>query len=187
MKPSSFEKQIVEQAPRLRSFVRAQVRSAADADDLAHDTLVKAFQSRDSLRNEERLQAWLFRIARRTIIDFYRRQRPSEKLADAATDSSEVKLDAVSAAVGRAALCYLNTLPEAYRVAVKMAEWDGLPHAAVAARLGITLAAAKSRVLRGKQRIRFLMEQCCVMVYDARGKVVDYERRQPCARFTCCG
>jgi len=70
-------------------------------------------------------------------------------------------------------------------MAVQMADYEGLPHAAIAARRGISVAAVKSRVLRGRQRICALMEECCLMVYDGRGKVVDYERRRPCDDRTC--
>src|SRR5437868_1641719 len=183
MNQSSFEKRLLEHAPRMRRFVRHQVRCAVDAEDLAQDTLLKAFRSRHSLRNQGRLQAWLFRIARRTITDYYRRQCSTKKLEEAAAESNQV--DVVSDAVARAALCYLGTLPEEYRVAVQMADYDGLPHAKIADRLGISLAAAKSRVRRGKQRIRRLLEECCVMVYDVHGKVVDYERRRPCEEPIC--
>jgi RNA polymerase sigma-70 factor (ECF subfamily) len=178
---SSFEKGIMQHAPRVRSFVRRQVKCAADADDLAQQTLLKAFRSRDSLRDERRLRAWLFRIARRTIIDYYRRRRPNEPFTDPTAESSCAEVDLISAAVARAALCYLGTLSEEYRMAVQMADYEGLPHAEIATRLGISLAAAKSRVRRGRQRIRALMDECCLMVYDGRGKVVDYERRRPCA------
>ena len=67
---------------------------------------------------------------------------------------------------------------------MELADYAGLPHAQIAEQLGISLAATESRVRRGKQHIRGLMEQCCAMVYDARGKVVDYERR-PCEGPTC--
>jgi len=182
---SSFESRIVHHAPHVRSFVRRQLKCAADADDLAQQTLLKAFRSRNSLRDERRLRAWLFRIACRTIIDYYRRRRPNEPFADTTAESSCAQVDLVSAAVARAALCYLGTLSEEYRMAVQMADYEGLPHAAIAARLGISVAAAKSRVLRGRQRIRALMEECCLMVYDGRGKVVDYERRRPCDAPAC--
>jgi RNA polymerase sigma-70 factor (ECF subfamily) len=79
----------------------------------------------------------------------------------------------------------LGTLPHEYQAAVRMADYEGLPHAEVARRLGISLSAAKSRVRRGKQRIRGLMEQCCLMVYDSRGKVIDYDLRSTCSRADC--
>ena len=56
---------------------------------------------------------------------------------------------------------------------VKLADYEGLPQAEIGRRLGISLAAAKSRIRRGRQRVRALLEECCVMVYDRRGKVVD--------------
>jgi DNA-directed RNA polymerase specialized sigma24 family protein len=48
----------------------------AVADDLAQETMLKVFRSRAALRDGPRLEAWLYRSARTTLIDFYRRQRP---------------------------------------------------------------------------------------------------------------
>ena len=164
----------------VRSFICRQVNCAADAEDLAQKTLLKALRSRTSLRDQRRVRAWLFRIARRTIIDHYRRRRSSEQFTDAPVEPITTELDIVSEAVGRAALCYLGTLPQEYGVPVKLADYEGLPQAEIARRLGISLAATKSRIRRGRQRVRALLEECCVMVYDRRGKVVEYDRRQPC-------
>jgi RNA polymerase sigma-70 factor (ECF subfamily) len=45
---------------------------------------------------------------------------------------------------------------------------------------GVSVAAMKSRVARGRAQLRALFEQCCEIALDARGKVTDYARRQPC-------
>jgi RNA polymerase sigma-70 factor (ECF subfamily) len=151
-----FEKEILENVTRLRNFARRQVNSAADADDLAQETLFKALRSRDSLHDKTCLQAWQYRIARRAIIDHYRRDHTGERLTSRITQSTQSEADVVTEAVACAALGYLGTLPEQYRMAVRMADYEGLPHAEIARRLGISLAAAKSRVRRAKQRIRQL-------------------------------
>ena len=180
------ETEIARSASKVRAFIGGRVRSASDADDLAQETLLKAFRGRHALREEARLEAWLYRVARRNIIDYYRDRRPQEELKETAAAMTDARLALVTESVTRSALCYLNTLPEEYRRAVLMADYENLPHAEIAKRLGISLSAVKSRVRRGRQRVRELMEDCCKMVYDARGKVVDYElRRQACPRADC--
>jgi RNA polymerase sigma factor (sigma-70 family) len=66
MTDSSFDQRILRDTPRLRSFVRRQINSA---DDLAQETILKALRARDSLRDESRFEGWLYRMARRTIIE----------------------------------------------------------------------------------------------------------------------
>ena len=56
------------------------MRDDATADDLTQETLLKVYRSRATLRDGQRLEAWLYRIARTTVIDYYRRKRPTEEL-----------------------------------------------------------------------------------------------------------
>lgn len=175
---SSFDQRVAQFAPVLRAFVRRRVGCRATADDLAQDTLLKAFRARDALRDASRLEAWLYQTARRTLADHHRRKRPAaESATDELADASE-RANPITQAVARAARCYLGTLPAVYQDAVRLAEEDGLPLQEVADRLGISLTAAKSRVRRGRQQIRELMEACCELKFDARGRVVDYEVRR---------
>ena len=176
----SLQNEILQHAPRVRAFIRGRVRSPSDAEDVAQETLLKALRSGHCLRDPSRLEPWLYQVARRTIIDHYRSHRPKEQFKEAIAAQDETRLAKVTASVARAALCYLETLPAEYRTAVKLADFDNLSHAEIARRLGISLSATKSRVRRGRQQVRALLEDCCRMVYDARGKVVDYERRRPC-------
>jgi RNA polymerase sigma-70 factor (ECF subfamily) len=178
----SFEREVVAHAPRLKSFIRRRVSSCADAADLTQETLLKAFRQRGTLRSRDRLNAWLHRIARTTIIDHYRQRRPQAEWTDQAGPAEEARISQVTAAVAAAARCYLETLPDEYQSAVRLADFEGVPHADVAKKLGISLTAAKSRIRRGKQRIRELMEECCHLKFDRQGRVMDYERRdgRPC-------
>jgi RNA polymerase sigma-70 factor (ECF subfamily) len=182
---SSAGNEIAQQGKRIRAFIGGRIGPPNDADDLTQETFLKAFRGVDSLRDKSRVEAWLYRIARRTIVDYYRRRPAPEKLGDPAAASTDTHLERVTAAVTCSALCYLGTLPDEYRQPVLLADYEGLSHSEIAQRLGISLSATKSRVRRGRQRVRELMEDCCRMVYDARGKIIDYELRRSCPTAGC--
>src|SRR5215213_8769739 len=57
---------------RLRRFVRSRVNDAHAADDITQDVLVKVQTQLDALPPDDKLPAWVFRIARNAIIDHYR-------------------------------------------------------------------------------------------------------------------
>ncbi|HEX7559335.1 MAG TPA: sigma-70 family RNA polymerase sigma factor [Usitatibacter sp.] len=75
--------EIARQSPRLRNFVRRRVADAADAEDILQDVLFELVESYRLPRPVEQVGAWLYRVARNRITDFFRKKRP-EALADVA-------------------------------------------------------------------------------------------------------
>lgn len=174
-------RRLTEFAPQLRSFMRRRVRCAATVDDLTQETLARAWKKLPGLRDHERFEAWIYRLARNILIDHLRRNRPKVEI-DADTLSGDLPdpVGEITRCVARAARCYLGTLPGKYQEAVRLAEEEGLPHAEVARRLGISLTAAKSRIQRGRQLVREKLEACCRFEFDPRGRIVDCALRRPC-------
>jgi RNA polymerase sigma-70 factor, ECF subfamily len=64
-------------------------------------------------------------------------------------------------------------LPEPYREALVLTEFDGLTQQELADRLNISLSGAKSRVQRGRRQLKQMLEECCTFEFDRRGKVID--------------
>ena len=177
-----FDRQVLEVAPRLRAFLRRRVRDDATADDLAQESLLKAYRSRAALRDETRLEAWLFRVARTTLIDHYRRQKPTEEVPEALAAESRDEVVAMRAAIAASTRRFLEELPERYREPVRLAELEGLPLAKIALRLDLSLTAVKSRVRRGRQRLKAKLQACCRFEFDRLGQVIGWERR----KLLCC-
>ena len=72
----------------------------------------------------------------------------------------------------------MNALPERYRVPLLLSELEGLPQKEVAKRLGLSLSAAKSRVQRGRERLKDIFSECCRFEIDGRGSVMGYQPRK---------
>ena len=178
----SFDAGVLEFAPRLRAFIRRRVRNETVADDLAQETLLKVYRSRATLRDGTKLEAWLYQIARGTIIDHYRRQRPAQELPAAIAGESPDEVAAMRARVLVSMKQFLEELPEAYREPVRLAEIEGLPLARIALRLGLSLTAVKSRVRRGRAMLKRKLQDCCRFEFDRLGQVIGYERR----KLLCC-
>jgi RNA polymerase sigma-70 factor (ECF subfamily) len=62
-------------------------------------------------------------------------------------------------------------LPSPYREAVTLTELEGLTQKDAAEMLGVSVSGMKSRVQRGRERIRRMFEECCEMSVDCRGHV----------------
>jgi len=182
MSTAQFDAGVSDFVTKLRAFMRARVPNDATADDLTQETLLKVYRSRASLRDGERLEAWLYRIARRTLIDYYRKRRPSEELPASLRSESQDEIGRIRDSVLIATVRFMTELPEAYRVPLQLAEMEGLSLAKIALRMNLSLTAVKSRVRRGRQMLKQKLQDCCHFEFDQHGKVIGWERRQqPCS------
>jgi RNA polymerase sigma factor (sigma-70 family) len=80
---------------RLRNFVRKRVPDAGDAEDILQDVLYELVEAHRLMRPVEHVGAWLYRVARNRIIDFFRKRRLAaleDALVKSADDEDELTL-----------------------------------------------------------------------------------------------
>ena len=173
--------------PKLRGFLGRRVSNEADVEDLAQEILLRVHQGARHLSDETRINSWVWQIARNALIDYYRarnvQSRQMEMPEDLPGDDSGESLDAV---VESWLEPTIKALPEPYRDALLLSEIQGLPQAEVAERLSISLSGAKSRVQRGRLKLRDALLTCCRFEFDRHGRIVGYQKLGPdCAAGGC--
>lgn len=175
----------------IRAFVLSRVKDAALADDITQETLVRLHRKFDTLRAGEKLEAWVFQIARNALADHFRAAKPTEtfdELAHAAPADTHTHepLAAEEEALRGELVAYvrsvIETLPAMYRDALRLTEFEGLSQVELARRLGLSVSAAKSRVQRARAMVRAEMERCCRWETDRYGSVLDVQPK----RNNCC-
>lgn len=172
---------------RLRPFVARRVPSP-DVDDVLQDVFVRLHRALPKLREEERFGAFLYRVARSAISESLRqrarhplsRGEPSE-IAEPPTEDDEA---AGACALASYLVPLIARLPSPYREAVTVTELEGMTQQAAAELFGLSLSGMKSRVQRGREKLRALIDECCKVDLDARGRVLDCEPRDS-ARCQC--
>ena len=80
----------------------------------------------------------------------------------------------------------LERLPEHYREALVLTEYQGLTQKELAERLGLSFSGAKSRVQRAREKLKQLMLECCHFEFDCLGRVIDYQPRCCCCSQNTC-
>jgi RNA polymerase sigma-70 factor (ECF subfamily) len=162
----------------LKKFLRARTRTPADAEDLLQEVFVRIQKRLPGLREPARLQGWVYRIARNTVVDHYRQRRQHLPLDFEPEAEDPEGRDAVdlSASLRK----FIAALPPAYREPLVRHEYQGEPLPEVAAALGLTLTATKSRVRRARLMLREMLDQCCRFEFDQRGRVIEATPRAPC-------
>ena len=158
-----------------------RVRDHATADIL-QDVFLKARTRMAQLKSPEKLEGWLFLIARNAVADHYRKSKSHEELpADMPTHAPEVEIECAEQL--RATFRRMITeLPAPYGEAPILTEFDGLTQKQLAERLGISLSGAKSRVQRGREKLKESLLDCCGFEFDRRGQIIDRTPKRP----DCC-
>ena len=170
-------------ASQLRSFIRSRVRDHATAEDILQDVFVRIHQKLPSLRADDRLEAWVWRIARNAIADHFRRLRPNEPLPEGLALTSETPPDLPD--LRPCVRQFVNHLQPAYREALLLTEWQGLTQDAMGKRLGLSSSGAKSRVQRARSQLKKLLLDCCRFELDRRGNVLEMVPRRKKCRAAC--
>lgn len=176
-----------EMSDRLRQFVRSRVRSPADVDDILQEVFLRIHQKLDSLRTTERLESWVFQIARNAVVDHFRRSPVSHQTVSDIAVASPTALDS-NAEVSRCVAALIEQLPHDQKKAVSLYELHGVPQAAIAEQESISLSAVKSRIQRGRKKIESMLRECCRFQLDVRGNVLEIERQAGACETDCeCG
>ena len=140
----------------LRSYVQKKMPDKSSVEDILHEVYLKIFCNckrydfccdKAGVRN---LRSWVFQVCHNTIIDF---QREKAKYTYD-RDWSEVLRDDTTVLAGESKIILgelIRRLPAKYAEAVYYDSVLSLNQADIAARLGLSLSATKSRIQRGKK------------------------------------
>ena len=177
---------------RLRPFVARRLSTPADIDDVLQEIFLRVQRGLPGLQQHERFGPWIYRVARSAIADQWR-ARARHPLADVALALDEPASDndddyPVEHELAGYVAPMIALLPSPYREALTLIELEGLSQQEAADMLGLSLSGMKSRVQRGRLKLRELFETCCEIALDTRGRVIDchpkVEGSNPCER---CG
>lgn len=144
--------------PSLRRYAYALTRGHEAADDLVQDTLERALSRWFLRRRDGDLRAWLFTIERNLYVSSLRRRsRGAEVALDHAAEPS---VDGgQDAALGmRDLLAALDQLPEDHKSILLLIGVEDLSYEEAARVLDVPLGTVMSRLSRGRQRLRTLLE-----------------------------
>lgn len=174
-----FEELILPHEASLYGPAMSLTRSSSDAEDLVQDTLLRAFDRFDTFRSDGSPRAWLHTIMRNLFFNSYRKKSREPKqvsldqfdLAGAGSAGGAVvaTLDSpnaqqpsfssperivLSQMEGAAVLDAVKHLPQEYRQVVVLADIQGLPYQEIAEELEIPVGTVRSRLSRGRERVR---------------------------------
>lgn len=145
----------------LRSYVGKRVNNEHDVNDIMQTVLIKVTNYCERKNDVRHIKAWIYRIAQNTIIDFYKKSRKTSNanlerlhlyVSDEYDENVYVWLDN-----------FIEGLPIEYSIPLRLSDIEGRPQKKIAAHLGLTLSATKSRILRARKKVRAKFDECGIV------------------------
>lgn len=156
--PARDEPSLLTWLPRLRRYARALAGNPDDADDLVQDTMERAWARAGHWPGVADMRAWLFGIMHNLHVDRVRRPRLRMVQVDDALPEIAVppaQGDRLSLVDLQAAL---DRLPLEQKQVLLLVALEEMAYADIAATLGIPIGTVMSRLSRGRERLRALMD-----------------------------
>lgn len=131
------------------------LRHREDAEDVAQESIAKAYRSFRQLRDRERFRAWLVRTTWRMALDRRRGDRRRLSREQAVFERTPISTEATASERERAGHLWtaIDALPEKLRLAIVLSNMEGHDTREVAALLGIPEGTVRSRLFLARKAL----------------------------------
>lgn len=153
---------------KVRNTCFRYLHNPEDADDVAQEVFVEAYESLDHFREESRLSTWIYRIAVNKCIDFIRRKNRKKRFAQLisifgvgrhTTDipdpggrdpHADLEIRERNATLNQV----LDSLPDNQKTAILLSTYEGLSNKELASVMSLSLTAAEALLHRAKSNLK---------------------------------
>lgn len=147
MEKEEFSRRIIAMLPVLHRLAWSQLRQGADREDAVQETIRRAWEKRERLREERYMQTWVIRILL-NVCDTMRRR------SSRVTPQEEIPLPRRQGDVETPLLDALMALEEKFRLPLQLRYVEGCTVEEVARILRLPQGTVKSRLARGRDKLR---------------------------------
>ncbi len=171
----------------VHAFILRRVARPEDAEDLTQLVFLRLIEGIDNLRDAQRLTGWLYATTRNAITDYYRSAaRRREVAVEVVPDQPQSdEPDSAEQELAQCLLPLVERLPAEQAQAIRLVDLAGMSQIAAAASARVSHSGMKSRVQRGRARLRELLLTCCHVEQDVGGRVQGCAPRPDAADPAC--
>lgn len=162
---------------QLKGFVQKRILDKDEANDILQQLYLKVYKHCEQLPEVKNMKAWLYQITRNAVYDFFREHSRYQSITELEVeDLPEDTRHNVEALVEP----LISLLPQEYAEALRLSELEGVSQKEIAERLGISYSGAKSRVQRGREKLKALFIECCHLEFSHDGSIVSASIKHTC-------
>ena len=146
MQTIDLDRIYTEYSGKVMGYIRARIRSSAEAEDLHSEVFEKVLKKIGEFDpSKASLNTWIFTITRNTVIDHFRRAKPSEELDENLSDDVELDEDLLNSETLSELAAALRKLPQQMMDIIVLRYYDGKPLTEIAEMMNLSYGAVKLR------------------------------------------
>lgn len=162
----------------LKAFIQNKTRNSVDTDDILQEVFIKIIRNIDKINQAENLRPYLYGIVRNSINDYFKNRKSIIDNTEIEEKITEEDSQSLNTTIAEYCIKpFINKLPDSYRDALLITEFQDISQKELAKRLNISYSGAKSRVQRGKEKLKKLFLGCCAYQSDKYGNLIDSENK----------
>jgi RNA polymerase sigma-70 factor, ECF subfamily len=161
----------------LLGYIKKRVTNNDDAKDILQDVLLKSYQFCSKGKTVLHLKSWLFKITQNTIVDYYKKNKNISFTLDFI---DEVNQNSLIGEASEYIKALLQLLPEEYAIPLYMYDLDNISQKEIAQKLNLSLPNTKSRIQRGRLKLKERFLECCVVEFDENGEMISFDIKPDC-------
>ena len=155
---------------KIESYILSRVQDTELAKDLIQETFFKMLEHCQKGGHCHYPKSYIFRIAQNTLFDHFNRKVIVENTHE--NSWPDVLSDEK---IPECIIALLDRVPDPYREAVILADLEHVPQKSLAEKWNLTLSGAKSRIQRGRQKFKQIIQEACYIEHDCYGNIIGCE------------
>lgn len=177
--------QILDHREKVFQYFLYKTGKENDSNDLTQEVFERVVNRWDQLHSINDLSAWLFRISRNILIDYYRknsRMKELETMNEDADDSSpQLDQEEWMENMLECQENFLQKLDPETKWLIQKADLEGVSQKVLAAESGMVYATVRSKIQRGRNQLKQMFLKACEMEYDAAGNLSSCSQKSSCS------
>lgn len=153
-------------------YVKKRISNNEDAEDITQEVFYKLSKSNSD--GVDNLKSWVYTIAKNTITDYYRKHKIDSINVDSTSIYEEEEDQSAVKELGNYVSSCINLLPEEYRSVLIMSELENIPQKEIARRLNMNYVTLRSKIQRGRKKLKDMFTSCCTIIQGGKGNILEY-------------
>lgn len=161
----------------LLNFIKTKIDDGHIAEDMLQEVSIKLFDNLNRKIEIKNYKTWLFQVTRNTISDYYRKNKEHSELS---INQPEINTNLSACVCDLSGFVIQTYLPEKYSKPLYLSDIEQKTQQEIAKMLDLSLTATKSRIQRGRKKLKELVSGCIDISYNNKGQVSDFQLKNNC-------